>query len=458
MPRVTIIGGGPGGYDTAVAAARKGLEVTIVSDGEVGGTCLNEGCIPTKCFCRNAEVLEDLRRGGEFGIEDLSYRFDFGKVVSRKDEVVSQLRKGVEFLLGGKGITLVRGKASFKDAHTVVVGGEEIASDYVIIATGSVSASLPIPGNDLEGVLTSREMLSLDKVPEKLVVIGAGVIGLELASVFRSFGSEVSVVEYCPTILPRFDIDLAKRLRQALVKRGIAITLSAQVQSITKEGDKLRVNYLQKDKECSDEGCVVLMAVGRRANMASLNLSEVGIECSKRGVVVDGNMRTNVPGVYAVGDVTGGIMLAHVATAQGLRALDDILVREGMAEARHDGKVDDIDLGIVPAAVFTNPEAATVGLTEEECVANGLEFKVLKSNFRANGKALSLGEPDGYCKVLYAVADGRVLGCHMFGAHASDIIQEVTALMNKKATISDFAAIIHAHPTLGEVLQSAVRG
>lgn len=469
MAKITIIGAGPGGYDTAVYAAGKGLDVTIITDGPVGGTCLNEGCIPTKCFCRNAEVLEELRRGSEFGVEDLSYKFDFGKVLSRKEEVVGQLRKGVEFLLGGKGITLVHGKASLKDEHTVLVDGQEITSDYIIIATGSYSATLPIPGKDLEGVLTSREMLDIPEVPKRLVVIGAGVIGLELASVFRSFGSEVSVVEFCPTILPRFDVDLAKRLRQALVKRGISIALSAQVQSITREGDSLKVNYLQKDKELFAEGDKVLMAVGRRANMGSLNLADLGIECSKRGVTVDGNMRTNVPNVYAVGDVTGGIMLAHVATFQGYRAVNDILVREGMASALPDGRVDGIDLGIVPAAVFTNPEAATVGLTEEECKDRGIAYKAVKANFRANGKALSLGEPDGYCKVLYcaapstdsatgtAVPEGRILGCHLFGAHASDIIQEVTALMNARASMSDFASVIHAHPTLGEVLSAAAR-
>ena len=202
--RLIIIGAGPGGYETAVAAARKGLEVTIISDGPVGGTCLNEGCIPTKCFCRNAELLGDLEKASTFGIDDLQYRFDFQKVVSRKEDVVAQLRQGVEFLLGGKGITLLRGKASFKDAHTVTVAsddptvdGTEVTGDFIIVATGSYSASLPIPGADLEGVITSKEMLELDAVPGRLCVIGAGVIGLEFASIFKSFGSEVNVVEFC---------------------------------------------------------------------------------------------------------------------------------------------------------------------------------------------------------------------------------------------------------------------
>lgn len=445
--RIIIIGAGPGGYETAVAAAKKGAEVVIISDGPVGGTCLNEGCIPTKSFCRNAEVLEDLAKGHVFGLDNLSYDFDFSKVVSRKEEVIGQLRKGVEGLLGGKGITLVNGKASFKDAHTVVVDGQEYEGDYVIIAIGSCSASLPIPGADLPGVITSREILNLEAVPERLCVIGAGVIGLEFASIFKSFGSEVSVVEYCKDILPRFDTDLAKRLKQSLGKRGISIDTGAQVKSITDEGGCLKVNYVKKDREFSVEADKVLMAVGRRANVGTLNLADIGVEFSPRGIVVDGQMRTSVPGVYAIGDCVGGIMLAHVATFQGFKALASIF-----------GETDNIDLSIVPAAVFTNPEAATVGLTEDECKERGIRIKCLKSFYRANGKALSMDEPEGYCKIVVSDEEdsaGKILGCHMFGAHCADIIQEAAALMAKGTTISELKEMIHAHPTLSEVFQNA---
>lgn len=458
--RLIIIGAGPGGYETAVAAARKGLEVTIISEGPVGGTCLNEGCIPTKSFCRNAELLEDLAKASTFGIDNLQYEFDFSKVVARKEEVVGQLRQGVEFLLGGKGITLLRGKASFKDAHTVrvasedpAVDGTEVSGDYIIVATGSYSASLPIPGADLEGVLTSKEMLELTAVPRRLCVIGAGVIGLEFASIFKSFGSEVSVVEFCKEILPRFDTDLAKRLKQALSKRGISIETSAQVQSIEKTVEGLKVTYLKKDKPVEVVADKVLMAVGRRPNVGAVNLSDAGIEFGPRGIVVDGDMRTSVPHIFAIGDVVGGYMLAHVATFQGLRALAAIL-----------GEPCDIDLSIVPAAVFTHPEAATVGKTEDECKAAGIPVKCLKSFFRANGKALSMDEPDGYVKLVVAAEGqpegspwecGRILGCHLFGAHSADLVQEVAALMNRKATLAEFQAVIHGHPTLGEVIQSA---
>ena len=318
--RLIIIGAGPGGYETAVAAASKGIEVTIVSDGPVGGTCLNEGCIPTKCLCRNAALMDDLAKASIFGLENLSYVFDFKKVISRKEDVVIGLRQGVEFLLKGKNITLLRGRASFKDDHTVKVALEdgsqaEVSGDYIIIATGSQSAMLPIPGAEL--CITSKEILGLEKVPERLCIIGAGVIGLEFASIFKSFGSEVTVLEYCKEILPRFDTDLSKRLKQALSKRGIAIETSAQVLSVEKCDGGFKVNYQKKDAPAEAKADVVLMAVGRRPATGSLNLSDAGIEFTPKGIVVDKDMRTNVPHIFAIGDITGGYMLAHVATFQG---------------------------------------------------------------------------------------------------------------------------------------------
>lgn len=464
--RLTIIGAGPGGYETAVAAARKGIETTIISDGPVGGTCLNEGCIPTKSFCKNAEALETLAKGSVFGLENLSYDFDFSKVVERKNAVVEQLKSGVEGLLKGKNLTLVYGKASFKNAHTVrvasddpAVDGLEIESDYIIIATGSYSATLPIPGNDLEGVISSREILNLDSVPQRLCVIGAGVIGLEFASIFRSFGSQVDVVEYCKDILPRFDTDLAKRLKQALGKRGINIETGAQVQGISREGSTLTVSYLKKDKEVKLEADKVLMAVGRRPNVGAVNLDDIGVEYGPRGIVVNGEMRTNVPHIFAIGDVTGGMMLAHVATFQGDIALKAMAVEAGI-EADGDGPA--IDLSIIPAAVFTNPEAATVGRSEDECKNAGIAVKCLKSFFRANGKALSMDEPDGFCKLVVAEGSeefvpGQILGCHLFGAHSADLIQEIASLMNRKGTAAELAATVHAHPTLGEVILNAAK-
>lgn len=441
--KLLIIGAGPGGYETAAEAAKRGLSVTIVESAEVGGTCLNEGCIPTKAFCRHAQILDDLHRADEFGISVESVAFDLRRAVERKNEVVAQLRSGVESLLAKT--CLVRGTARFVDSHTVEVNDEQYSADYIMVATGSVSQSLPIPGTDLEGVVTSREILDLEQVPRRLCVIGAGVIGLEFASIFAAFGSEVSVVEYAREILPRFDSDLAKRLRQALGKRGIDIQTQAAVSSISRSDDGLlTVNYSRKGKEEAVEADLVLMAVGRRANVASLNLADAGIEFTPRGIPVDDRMRTNVPHIYAIGDVNGRQMLAHAASFQGLHALNDIM-----------GVEDHIRLDIMPSAVFTMPEAATVGLTEDECKQQGLPYTCKKSFFRANGKAVSMGETEGLCKLI--VGDGgRLLGCHLFGAHAADLVQEVCALMSTGATIDDFRDIIHTHPTLGEVIQMSV--
>ena len=454
--KIIIIGAGPGGYETALLAAKRGVEVVLVEAGHVGGTCLNEGCIPTKAFCKNAEVLDGLREAEAFGVTGLTYGFDFKAVAARKNAVVEQLRGGVEGLLGHKLITLVRGKASFKDAHTVTVDGQDYVGDYIIIATGSVSASLPIPGADLPGILTSREILELEEVPQSLCVIGGGVIGLEFASVFRSFGSEVTVLEYFKEILPRFDSDLSKRLKQSLGKRGIEISTQTQVTAIEECDGKYKVSFTRKGKEECIEADKVLMAVGRKANVDSLNLADVGIEFTPRGIIVDDKtMQTNIPHIYAVGDINGKMMLAHAATFQGIVALDHIM-----------GVENGIDLSVMPAAVFTSPEAASVGMTEEDCKAAEVPVKCLKSFFRANGKAVTMGETDGFCKVIVAAEPkdggetpyepGRILGCHLYGPHASDIVQEACALITQKATLAQFENIIHTHPTLTEVLQSAV--
>ena len=529
--KIIIIGAGPGGYETALLAAKRGVEVILIESGHVGGTCLNEGCIPTKTFCRNAEVLDGLKEAAAFGVTDLSYGFDFSAVIQRKNAVVEQLRGGVEGLLGHKLITLVRGKAAFKDAHTVVVstlesdaaaesdkesGNQttEYTADYIIIATGSVSASLPIPGADLPGIMTSKEILDIQEVPKSLCVIGGGVIGLEFASIFRSFDSEVTVLEYCKDILPRFDTDLAKRLKQSLGKRGINIETQAQVTGIeilhadlnVQSGDepgkdsgdvsgkdsgdvsgetscqvageasneRYSISYTRKGKEETVLAEKVLMAVGRKANIASLNLDDIGLEYTSRGIVVDEmTMQTNIPHIYAVGDINGKMMLAHAATFQGIVALDHIM-----------GVSNEIDLSVMPAAVFTSPEAASVGLTEDECKEKGIPVKCLKSFFRANGKAVTMGETDGFCKVVVAsepkdgvemkrstgsdIVDmhaeevrtiyepGRILGCHMYGPHVSDIIQEACALISRKATLEQCQSIIHTHPTLTEVFQSAL--
>ena len=428
--RLLIIGAGPGGYETAVEAVKRGMEVTLITEGPLGGTCLNEGCIPTKTFCHYAEIIEQNIKAG------LECKPAFSAAASRKQAVVEQLRGGVEMLL--KGVEVVQGKAQFKDAKTVVCNGREFTADKIIIATGSVSASLPIPG--AESCITSKEILDLTEVPESLCVIGGGVIGLEFASIFRSFGSEVTVLEFCPNILPRFDSDLAKRLKQSLSKRGINIEVQAHVTRI----DGNTVTYIKKEKEFTVQADKILMAVGRRPNTEGLNLETAGIDYTRKGITVNERFETSVPGIYAVGDVTGGIMLAHAATYQGLRALNSIC-----------GLTDNIRFDLIPAAVFTMPEVATVGLTEEQCKEQELEVRCLKSFYRANGKAVSMDETDGYCKIIVG-ADCQILGVHIMGAHASDLIHETATAINLGATLDQLQSVIHAHPTLSEIVQSAL--
>ena len=428
--RLLIIGGGPGGYETAVEAAKRGLEVTLISEGPLGGTCLNEGCIPTKTFCHYAELIEQNLKAG------LDCKPSFAAAAERKQAVVEQLRSGIDMLL--KNVQVVQGRAEFKDSRTVLCNGQEYTADKIIIATGSVSASLPIPG--AESCITSKEILDLTEVPESLCVIGGGVIGLEFASIFRSFGSEVTVLEFCPNILPRFDVDLAKRLKQLLSKRGINIEVQAQVMRI----DGNIVTYVRKDKEFTVRADKILMAVGRRPNVEGLNLEAAGIDYTRKGITVNDRLETSVPGIYAVGDVTGGIMLAHAATFQGRRALNAIC-----------GETDSIRFDLIPAAIFTMPEVATVGLTEEQCKEQQLEVRCLKSFYRANGKAVSMDETDGYCKIIVD-NNGKVLGAHIMGAHSSDLIHEIATAMNLGATLNQLQNVIHAHPTLSEVLQAAL--
>lgn len=454
-----IIGAGPGGYEVAVEAAHAGKTVLVIEKNALGGTCLNEGCIPTKCLCHSAEVLDEVKEAAVLGVNAGEVSFDINAAMTRKDAVLDGLRAGIAGLMKTPGITLVEGEAKFVagDAHKVVVGEDTYEGKAVFIAVGSVTKFLPIPGNHSSRVVTSKEMLQLDRVPERLVIIGGGVIGLEFAGIYNSFGAKVTVVEYCKEILPAFDRDLAKRLRTSLKKKGITFEVGAAVTEVRDGETESVVVYEQKGKTKEVPADVVLMAVGRGANVAALNLEEAGIEFTPRGIVADENMQTNVPGVYAVGDVNGLCQLAHAATFQSYRALNHIL-----------GKADKIDLSIIPAAVFTTPEAAMVGLTEEACEAKGIAYKAHKSMYRANGRALSMAAEEGLVKILTSPApsdggeselpEGTILGAHILGAHASDMIHEIAVLMNQGARIADLADMVHAHPSLSEIILAAARG
>lgn len=411
---IIIIGGGPAGYTAAGYAAQRGLSVAIVEEREAGGTCLNRGCIPTKCYAHHAELI---RAGAPV---------DFAAIFNHKNEVVAQLRQGVETLLSRPGITLVNGHAKFADDHTVVVGDETYTATSILIATGSRPKMPPISGIDSPRVLSSTTLLELPYMPERLAIVGAGVIGMELASAFSQFGSHVHVYEFLKECLPTIDRDIAKRVRKSLEKRGVEFSMKYSVEAIDQlDGDK------------------VLVATGRTANTEGLGLENTSIETSKKGIETDDNFQTNVEGVYAVGDVNGKVQLAHAAEAQARHAVNHIL-----------GIGDGIDFSIMPSAVFTYPEAASVGLTDDDCKAKGIECQTRKALYRANGRAVAMGETEGLLK-LVAGADGGILGCHVCGADAAFLVQEVAALMQMKATVADLADTIHIHPTLSEVLHAA---
>lgn len=440
---IIIIGAGPGGYETAADAAAKGLTVAIVERDQMGGTCLNRGCIPTKALCRNAEVINLMREAEVWGVKTGEMALDYAPVFERKEAVVKQLREGVEMLMGAPGITAIKGEATLKDANTVVVNGEEYSAKNIIIATGSAPRGLPIEGADL--AMTSDDILAMETLPKSLCIVGGGVIGMEFATVFSTFGVEVTVIEYCKEILPPFDKDVAKRLKTVLSKRGIKIITSAAVNGITKGEEGFTVSYELKGKPQSVTCEKVLMSVGRQPVLPQ-GLDTVGVTVGRRGIEVDDNMMTNVKGVYAIGDVNGRMMLAHAASAQGQRALHAIL-----------GKADEIKLDIVPSAVFTVPELAMVGLTEEQCAEKGLDVTVKKSFFRSNGKAVAMNETDGLIKMIVDNATRQIVGCHICGAHAADLIQEVVTAMNAGATVDLLARSIHGHPTLSEVMLTAAR-
>lgn len=433
---IIIIGGGPGGYKTATYAASKGLTVLVVEKAELGGTCLNCGCIPTKTYARNAEIIQTLKEADVYGLDELSFSFNFKTAYERKNNVIDALRNGISTLLSAPGITIVKGEAVLKSASSVSVNGEEYSAKNIIIATGSESKTLPIAGLDADMICDSTWLLSTDTLPKRICIVGAGVIGMEFASILNSFGCEVSVVEFLKECLPALDGDIAKRLRKCLEKRGVAFYM----QSGLKSAAKGKVVFEKKGKETELETEKVLLAVGRKPNVDGLGLDEVGIAYDKKGITVTDMMQTSVSGVYAIGDVNGRQMLAHAAEMQGKRAVNSIL-----------GLQDDIRFDIMPAAIFTNPEAACVGKTEELLKAEGVEYICQKHYYRANGKALAMNETEGMLKLL-AGKDGLIIGCHVYGAHAADLVQEVSVLMCRNTTLQQLHDMTHIHPTLSEII------
>ena len=435
---IIIIGSGPGGYRTAAYAAAKGKTVTIFEEGPLGGTCLNVGCIPTKTFARSAEAAGEMRNAAQLGLKAIEPEFSLADIVARKDAIVDQLRQAIAGVLSAPGITLVNAKAEFVDDHTVEAAGERYTADNIIIASGSSHKSLRIEALDESMLLTSDTLLSLTEFPRRLVIVGAGVIGMEFASIFRQLGAEVTVVEFLKECIPALDADVAKRLRKVLEKQGVEFYMQSAVKSIANGC----VTFERKGKEQSIEADKVLVAVGRKPNVEGFALEKTSIKYDARGIEVDDDMLTNVPGVYAIGDVNARMMLAHAATMQGLHVVNTIV-----------GVKDDIRLDIMPAAIFTNPEAACVGKTEEQLKADGVDIEVRKKNYRTNGRALAMAEPEGMIKLVADKNSGEILSFHAYGAHSADIVQEISALMCKHTTVQQLHEMVHIHPTINEMLQ-----
>jgi len=449
---LVVIGGGPGGYEAAIRAAQLGMKVCVVEKDKLGGTCTNRGCIPTKALYRHAEILNILHDIDEFGIKVSSYDMDVTVMQERKNKVVDQLRQGIEGLLKANDIEVIKGTGYITDSNTVQVmeeNGQEsvVKTKNIIIATGSIPAVPPIPGADAAGIYSSEDMLNFTKIPEDLTIIGGGVIGMEFAGIFNAMGTKVTVVEFLPNILAQVDTDLTKRLLPMLKKKNMSINTSTKVVSIDKQGDRFVVNCEGKKGPVSFESEVVLISTGRKPAIDQKRFEELGIEFTRQGITVDENYETLLKGVYAVGDVNGKWMLAHAAAHQGIQVAEHLA---GMSHGEA-GKV-------IPGCIFIFPEISVAGLSEDEAKAKGIDYVTAKFMFGANGKALALGEPDGLVKVIANKADNTIIGVHIMGPHASDLIHEGVVAIEKKLTVEDIAHIVHAHPTLSEAFVEAVLG
>ncbi|MHB1354743.1 MAG: dihydrolipoyl dehydrogenase [Anaerolineae bacterium] len=451
---IVIIGAGPGGYVAAIRAAQRGAKVVLVEKDRLGGTCLNRGCIPTKTMVRDAEVFRDAA-SGEYAVAAQGLHVNYTRLLERKQAVVDTLVGGVERLLVTYGVRMLSGQARILSPGKVEVhnaaGDELLDTRAVIIASGSVSAQLPLPGGDLPGVLHSDGLLTYPSLPESLVVVGASVVGMEFACLYHALGSRVTVLGR-KTFLKDTESQLAKRLQVLLRQRGMGIAVGLEFQNIERTATGLlRVNYLRNSKLEGAEGEVVLIASGRWPFSDGLGLNELGLARSGRAIAVDAYLRTNVPGIYAIGDCIGGLMLAHVASYEAEVAVTNIL---GGSRA--------VDYRVVPNCIFTMPEIADVGLTEAEAKERGIAINVSRFPFNVSGRALALGETEGQVRLVCerdaGGRGGRVLGAHIMGPHASDLIAEAALAIKLGASAADIAGTIHAHPTVPEALMEAAMG
>jgi len=448
MTHVAILGGGPAGYVGAIRARQLGAEVTLVEMDSLGGTCLNRGCIPSKALLKTAEVARTVQDSSQFGVDCQFEGFNWGQAIRRKNRVVAQVVKGVEYLMDQNGIRVVRGKGRLADPLTIVVdtesGEETVRADRVLLCPGSIPAPLPVPGSDAPGVLTSDEILDLDRIPESLVVIGAGYVGVEFADIFSAVGSKVTIIEFLPRIVPGEDEEVSAELARSFRRRKIDMFTGARVSGMSERNGKRLVAFTQEGQEREVEAEVVLSAVGRWANTEGIGLSEAGIEMNGRFIKVNGRMETNVPQVYACGDAIGGYLLAHVAFAEGKVAAQNALGRER-----------EMDYTAIPSAVYTHPEIGSTGLTEAQAGERGIDVKVGRFFFRGAGKAVAEAEREGMAKVVVNAATGQVIGGQIVGPHATDLIHEVVLAVRLGATAEQVGEMVHAHPTLAEPIMEA---
>jgi dihydrolipoamide dehydrogenase len=444
---LVIIGGGPGGYVAAIRAAQLGASVTLIEKDQLGGTCLNVGCIPTKALLHTAELYKSAKESKDFGVLT-NVQLDFHKAQQRKQLVVNKLTRGVKGLLDANKVKVVQGIASFVDSsHIQVLRGNEssvFTFDQVIVASGSVPMMPSIPGIDSKQCVDSTGALGLETLPESMLIVGGGVIGVEMATIFNTLGCKVTIIEMLPSILPLIDEELSDLLTKKLKKEGMAIYTSSKVESIIDRGNHACVKVKQPNgEEIEIDAKKVLISIGRKINTDSLNLDHAGIAQMRGKILVDNQMRTNVKGIYAIGDCTGGCMLAHVASMQGEVAAENAM---GANEA--------FELNTNPSCVYSDPEIGSVGLTERQAKEQKLDYTVGKFPLSANSKSMIM-QRDGMVKLIIGKEFGQILGAHIIGPRATDMIAECALMIKMEATIDEVIATIHAHPTVSESIREA---
>ena len=440
---LAVIGSGPGGYVAAIKAAKTGMRTAVIENKEAGGTCLNRGCIPTKTILHSAEIFRELQNGGAFGIHAESISYNMEEIQSKKDEVVEQLGSGIHMLFNNNRISFYQGSGQIRDAHTVWTGEELLTTKYILIATGSVPADLPVEGASLEGVFNSDQLLERKKPCKKLVIIGGGVIGMEFASIYQALGTEVVVIEAMDRILSNMDKEIGQNLKMIMKKRGVIIYTQANLEKIW-DDNGLHCSFQVKGERQEIETEAVLMAAGRKACTKGLFGDQMSVEMERDKIKVNENFQTNYENIYAAGDVIGGISLAHMASAEAINAVCHMNGEEAV-----------MNLGTVPACVYTNPEIACVGMTAQEAKDSGIEVITSKYLMSANGKSLLTGQDRGFIKLVAVKDTGQILGAQMMCARATDMIGEIGLAIAGGLTKNNIRSVIHPHPTFSEGIWEA---